>query len=316
VNKTFRLCWNSLDTPAPNTANPTGSIVWQYNNWWTSIGGNTGNQYKFNSTPPFMTYNENDGLFSIYGNAYCCGDPLTQGAPITAWSYQTSSAGLAVSGANTQNGSEYMEVWFNTDMFGMFANFNNFYLGQELPYGKTNQILFQLIQTPVGNTNFITSQELVAFSTNPADSQPKLNSEDPAPTYLVMTQNYNSTSTLWSPISSIVFSSTMIPIFPEQTGTPLTYGQGNNNTPTESSADFAPIITDIAIPVERADDYRGFLSYTPTGEYRLSSFTGSKIDLRNIDIQVFWKNRINSQLYPIGMFNLSSVSIKIMFRKK
>jgi hypothetical protein len=108
----------------------------------------------------------------------------------------------------------------------------------------------------------------------------------------------------------------MIPIFPEQTGTPLTYGEGNANTPSESTSAFTPIITDISVPMIRAEDYRSFLAYTPTGEYRLSSFTGSRSELRNIDIQVFWKNRINNILYPITMFNLSSVSIKMMFRKK
>jgi len=108
----------------------------------------------------------------------------------------------------------------------------------------------------------------------------------------------------------------MIPIFPEQTGTPLTYGEGNNASPVESSSNFTPIITDISVPMNRADDYRGFLSYTPSGEYRLSSFTGSRTELRNIDIQVFWKNRLDNQLYPINMFNMTNVSIKMMFRKK
>jgi len=31
---------------------------------------------------------------------------------------------------------------------------------------------------------------------------------------------------------------------------------------------------------------------------------------------VWWKNRLDGKLYPVQMFNLSSVSIKIMFRKR
>jgi hypothetical protein len=31
---------------------------------------------------------------------------------------------------------------------------------------------------------------------------------------------------------------------------------------------------------------------------------------------VFWKFRLTGELFPINMFNLSSVSIKMMFRKK
>jgi hypothetical protein len=56
--------------------------------------------------------------------------------------------------------------------------------------------------------------------------------------------------------------------------------------------------------------------YAPSAEYRMADFQNSKQDIRNIDIQVFWKNRLDNQLYPVSMFNLSSVSFKLMFRKK
>jgi hypothetical protein len=90
-----------------------------------------------------------------------------------------------------------------------------------------------------------------------------------------------------------------------------------NSAPTTASA-FDPIITDIALDTAPggADLYRQFIYYTPIAEYRMSSMSPSKQELRNIDIQVFWKNRLNSQLYPLNMYNLSSVSIKIMFRRK
>jgi hypothetical protein len=58
------------------------------------------------------------------------------------------------------------------------------------------------------------------------------------------------------------------------------------------------------------------LYYAPTAEYRMADFQNSKTEIKNIDVQVFWKNRLNNQLYPVSMYNLSSVSIKIMFRKK
>jgi hypothetical protein len=35
-----------------------------------------------------------------------------------------------------------------------------------------------------------------------------------------------------------------------------------------------------------------------------------------VDVAVWWKNRLDGQLYPLQMFNLSSVSMKLMFRKK
>jgi hypothetical protein len=90
-----------------------------------------------------------------------------------------------------------------------------------------------------------------------------------------------------------------------------------DSAPTTLSA-FDPIITDIALDTAAggADLWRQFIYYTPIAEYRMTDMSPSKQELRNIDIQVFWKNRLDSQLYPVYMYNLSSVSIKIMFRKK
>jgi len=309
VNSAFNNAWNDAQPAVAGTYHPTLSIVAQWNAHWASIGGTSGNRPTLRGTPPYITYDRSSGLFSLYGNVYSFGDsltPLTAPTAYTAWSWNNGTPSYATSSVQ---GTELMKLYFNTNMMGLFDNFSNFYIGDELPYGKTNQILFQNLQTNISQP----LNTLSAFSTT-AGANPTVSTSTIS--YWVMTQDYNSTSTLWNPISSIVFSSTMIPIFPEQTGVPLTYGEGNNNVPSESSSAFTPIITDISVPMERADDYRGFLSYTPTGEYRLSSFTGSRAELRNIDIQVFWKNRLNNQLYPISMFNLSSVSIKMMFRKK
>jgi hypothetical protein len=48
----------------------------------------------------------------------------------------------------------------------------------------------------------------------------------------------------------------------------------------------------------------------------MSDFLASHQPLNGVDVQVFWKNRLNNQLYPITMTNLSSVSFKMMFKKK
>jgi hypothetical protein len=131
-----------------------------------------------------------------------------------------------------------------------------------------------------------------------------------------MYQDYNSTSTLWSPIESIVFTTSLIPIIPESSGEPVIYGSGNDSVSNASTNAFTPIITDIALPLNNAHGYREFIEYAPIAEYRLSSLTNSRQDLRNIDIQVFFKARLTGELIPLRMFNLSSVGIKIMFRKK
>jgi hypothetical protein len=135
-----------------------------------------------------------------------------------------------------------------------------------------------------------------------------------------MTQDFCSTTTFWSPIESITFTSTLLPLQNEQVAPPNALGSRNTGiSAATSQSAFAPIITDVALPLaapEGSAAYRQMIYYAPQAEYRMCDFQNSKQEIRNIDVQVFWKNRLDNNLYPITMFNLSSVSIKVMFRKK
>ena len=134
--------------------------------------------------------------------------------------------------------------------------------------------------------------------------------------YWVMTQEYASTSNLWSPVDAIVFSSALMPVIPEAVGDPIFLGNSNNTGQLSNSSNFQPIITDIALDLINASDYRQFISYLPTAEYRMSAMTTSKTSLNNIDVSVFWRNRLDNALYPLTLYNLSSVSLKMLFRKR
>jgi hypothetical protein len=129
-------------------------------------------------------------------------------------------------------------------------------------------------------------------------------------------QDYESTSTLWSPIESIVFTSALLPLVFEQIGDPIRFGSGNDNASNSGRPAFSPIITDVALTNENANAYRTFILYSPTAEYRLASFQRSKQSINSVDIQCYWKNRLDGQLYPIQMFNGTSVSLKVMFRRR
>lgn len=244
--------------------------------------GNPQPMVQLTTKPPFLTYNGATGLFSIY---YDCN-------------------GFGPMMPNVVNPTqENFTMSFNTNLFNLLSNFLNVYVGSTVPNSETNQLL-------VANNNFSNWFQAPSNYPNNVTPQPASNG------YWVMTQNCVSTSTLWSPISSIVFTSTLIPIINEQIGAPIVYGNTNDNTATTSSLNFQPIITDISLPLERACDYREFIQYTPTAEYRMSSFTRSRQPLTNIDIQVFFKYRLTGELVPIRMANYSSVSLKMMFRKK
>ena len=311
VNATFTNITDQII--APNTYLPQGSLGWQYGVAWSSAGTGLAQTASSFATLPAPAPANNgqkwrtaDTGYWYLSNGVTWGSPLTtmatavdggsatfsdKGVPYIL--YSPSNGLFTIYVPTSYVGVNAPNVWFNTNMFGLFTNFNNQYYGDETT-GKVNKLIFQSLLGTNQYTDSVTNNK-----------------------YFYQTQEYNSTSTLWSPIEAIVFTSTLIPIFPEQVGEPIVYGGGNDfASQNQSTSAFSPIITDIALPLNHADDYRGFIEYVPSAEYRMSSFTSSKQELRNIDVQVFWKCRLDNNLYPVRMFNLSSVSIKMMFRKK
>jgi hypothetical protein len=136
--------------------------------------------------------------------------------------------------------------------------------------------------------------------------------------YWALAQDFSCVDTMWSPISSLVFTSQFIPLVKEVQSDPTLLGSGNlgNSTATVPSA-FQPIITDLELDLadKGADAYRGFILYEPTAEYRMADMAGHN-DLRHIDLQLWWRGRLDGQLYAVNMFNMSSVSVKCLFRKR
>jgi len=272
--------------------------------------------------PPVMKYIPSSSTFDIYMDSAGFGDRLTTFTPVAY------SAGPPIVVGLPQH--PVMRLFFNANMFGLFANYNNTYYnlptgtivaGVAVPDGYVNEIL-------ATNKAF---QNIADFRLSPYTGVAPLGYNPVSLTgsaitpnmigrvYYIAQQDYSSTDSLWSPVSSIVFTSTLLPVKSEATGQPVVLGVGNLgfSQATVQSA-FQPIITDISLDTSsgNADSYRRFIYYAPSAEYRLSDFSSSKQDIRNIDIQVFWKNRLDNQLYPINMFNLSSVSIKVMFKHK
>jgi hypothetical protein len=216
------------------------------------------------------------------------------------------------------NVTPQMWCFFNVNMEGLFANFNNLYWnnptannGFPFPYPPTALPASAIF--PIGYANQMVVQ-LIGLN----DNLITFPSSGTTPNWVIITQDYASTSTLWSPIESIVFTSTLLPLQNEQTAPPNVLGTGNiGQSAATSQSAFSPIITDVALDLSSdPSGYRKMIYYSPVAEYRMADFQNSKQDIRSIDIQVYWKNRLDNQLYPISMFNLSSVSIKVMFRKK
>lgn len=241
--------------------------------WWAT----TGSPDPFpviQTTAPEISWNPTSELFTIYADRFGFG-------------------GDSRTSRNAVPKDENFKMYFNANMFNLFAGFQNNYVN--LNQGRTNEII-------IYNVLFQNFLNVVP---------PAL----PPYTVWVITQDYGSTSTLWSPCESIVFTTTLLPVLNESQADPVRYGDNNLGNEASSKPAFQNILTDIAVFKTSASNYRQYIQYIPSAEYRMTSLTNAS-PVSAIDIQVWWKNRLDGQLYPLEMANLSTVTFKLMFRKK
>lgn len=257
--------------------------------WWTANGG-IGIAPTLQTGPLRMTYDPNTKLFSLYCDSYGWGE----GDSITSTT------------GNVTNGENF-RLFFNSNMYGLFS----FWPG------------FEDLGGDVANTNTMNrtdySYEIKVFNDLGTNiyrpTTTTVIAPAATPSYFVMTQSKCSTDTLWSPISSIVFTSTLIPTANELIAPPIVYGQSNVDRSSSTTPAFQPIVTDLSIFVDEAMSWNEYISYVPTAEYRLSELVGTG-PVQSIDIQIFIKERLTGQLFPLEMFGGSSVSVKLMLRHK
>jgi hypothetical protein len=298
----------SISTAFPYTGFDTGATP-----FWSAVN------------PPKMSYDPGSGLFTFNLDSNAFGPRIatfftsaTEGAPVTP---------------------PKCRIFMNNNTYGLFSNFPTSYWNRtaidDLVYPVPEGYVWELLvrgfpMTPVRDQGVNTAPQGANAGAGYVPNSRQLgytnalgvNALGPPnqvkQIYLV-TQDWKSTDSLWSPIGSIVFTSTLLPVRSEATGTPVILGTSNiGNSAATSQSAFQPIVTDIALDmgVDGADAYRRFIFYSPSAEYRMCDLANSNIDIRSIDIQVFFKNRLNNNLYPVTMFNLSSVDFKMMFRHK
>jgi hypothetical protein len=302
---------------------------------------------------PTVRYNEATELFEIFGDTRAfnvcsqldgtinpvTGKPTGTNIPVPDFVAPAIPAPpLAVAVAQSE---PYLRLFFNNNLFGLFCNFKNTYFNastsQTLLFPLTGSTPITIPTTGTAVTPTLYTNEILFTNenyTNILNNNPTLQGFNAVPPpaynpyflippekqhlYWVIKQDYDSIGSLWSPIASIVFTSTLLPVKNEYTATPLILGSSNIAQSSSSSAAFQPIVSDFVIDqqYEKAHGWRDFTLYEPTAEYRMVSMTASHDEIRNIDIQAFWKYRLTGELIPITLFNTSDVNIKMMFRKR
>jgi hypothetical protein len=131
-------------------------------------------------------------------------------------------------------------------------------------------------------------------------------------------QSYGSTSS-WNPVTSLTITSNMLPISLEQCATPAIVGASSIDLlGTISPGTYLPVVADDVIdttPSGAGAIRQSFLN-EPMGEYRMISLTNMTSPIQQIDFQVWWRSRIDNRLYPLRLVPGSSVSLKVLFRRK
>lgn len=270
------------------------------------------------------------------------GLPTGTQAPVPAFVPPVYVAGSPASPASPP----FLRLFFNTELMNLLANFNNtflgavggstipfpipqisgsydFTIGSATPFSGAGpwlysyEILFanQLYTNILNNNPLLQGSSLVP---PPVYNPYYLIPTDRQNLYWKTTQDYRSTDAMWSPVSAIVFTSALLPVKKEYTSATVDLNAGNLGSGSSGSQSaFQPIISDFSIDQQQegAEGYRNFTQYEPSAEYKMVSMTASHEEIRNIDIQVFWKYRLTGELIPLTAANCSDINIKMLFRK-
>lgn len=231
--------------------------------------------------PPVLKYNKSTKRFTLYCDSEGMGE------------YSNGE------GSSARQVTERLRIFVNSDLWGLLSHFNHKINGGD---DTTQEMSYELIPIFDGSP-FI----------------PLYNNADPQVAQvqaIPLEQDYSSIDTLWSPIGAIVFTTSLLPVINEYTGEPLRFGESNDVTSGTTANEFTPIITDISLPTSSPADYKGFMEYVPSAEYRMMALSQSAKEIKNIDIRVFWRDRLTNKLNPIRLYPQSSISVKILFRKK
>lgn len=176
-------------------------------------------------------------------------------------------------------GAPTIEIWLDSEMYSFFENFETFFAGYDQLAGKDYQFVIK------NNNNNIPASPMA---------------------YYEFKQEYR-TLYNWTSFRNIVFLTGNVPVKYEYI--PIT-----NNLGSQVGDNYLPILTDFQAVDTSPSDYRGYVQYIPSGEYRRTDLKGTE-PLKTFDISVFWEDKLGN-LFPLLVPPLDSISIKMLFEHK
>ena len=214
----------------------------------------------------------------------------TTHAPVLTWNVDKMTAILNtdVLGYNS-SAANHVSVYFNLAMYQLFNSMPAYLMSHTDTIGRN-----YLIDTNSFGNSTVTSFPFYL------------------PTYnAIQTFQEQSSVSLWSPINAIVFTSNTLPINTTNVCNPVLFVNGSALNGNGNNGDVQQVITDF----QNVDNlFKNNIVYVPTAQYRFVDLLGNT-PLYNIDINVFWRNKVGS-LIPFRLVASASASIKILFQRK
>jgi hypothetical protein len=241
--------------------------------------------------PPYIYFDANTRLFQL-------------GGALSLYRTKTDGDILA---PGTHN------IFFNVPLLNLLSSLPAKYVAGKVTVAGPNdnkQMDYKMILSTGSDIAGLTGQPYITnVRRRPFPTAPIPNQND-----VFAIQEY-STLSLWSPVTAILFKTTLLMTAPENMSTPIVY-QNNNQDINETSqnAEILNILVDHYAPLTDGTEYKPYIYYEPTGEYKLTDLYGRE-PVDAIDIQVYWRDSFGN-LVPFYLGLGCSSTLKILFRKK
>lgn len=209
-------------------------------------------------------------------------------APFITWSSDGNKATMYARESHFDSSSTgaHVNIYFNRSTFSLFNSFSYLKFGVANPNKKYYQLLMDRFQ----------GEKVINLPNFGIDM-------------LIWSEQELSTIDQWTPVGSIAFTSSTLPIQANQMSQPAIYENGVQRNLGNTYQNFANIITDISSD----EAYRPSLLYNPTAEYRLITLHNDS-PIYQFDIEVYWRDKLGV-LRPMHLPPNASCSMKVMFRK-
>lgn len=193
-------------------------------------------------------------------------------------------------------------IYFNSSLYELFCSFPAKFMGYS------------------GDSNY----RLVFLNNNDINTRPIYKPSESGKCQVV---DYNAVQlfqeiasvSIWSPVRSIVFTSSLLPIKATNTSAPKVFNDSSDNSGSlglisAGAPNLSSVITDFEVGITATNQYRPDILFRVESEYRLIDLY-SMNNLNRIDISVWWKSAWGD-LIPLHLNPGCSASLKLLFRRK